>query len=79
MGGRTDKERKAGLWGSSVLGGVVVVLGLRLALWVMKGKYRVRVEKVRLERRKAEKQRWRDEDRLAFESGQVIPLVGLRS
>jgi hypothetical protein len=45
----------------------------------MKGKNRVRVEKVRFERRKAEKQRWRDHDRLAFEWGQVIPLVGVSS
>lgn len=60
-------------------GGVVVVLGLRLALSVMKGKNRVRVEKVRFERRKARKQRLCDEDRLAFESEQVIPLVGVSS
>jgi hypothetical protein len=45
----------------------------------MKGKNRVRVEKVRFEPRKAEKQRSRDEDRLAFESGQVIPLLGASS
>jgi hypothetical protein len=48
------------------------VLGLRQAPWVMKGKSknRVRVEKGLFERRKAEKQRSRDEDRRALESGQ---------
>ena len=35
-----------------------------------KSKNRVRVEKGLFERRKAEKQRSRDEDRLALESGQ---------
>ena len=48
------------------------MLGLRQALWVMKGKSRnrVRVGKGLFERRKAEKQCSRDEDRRALESGQ---------
>ena len=48
------------------------MLGVRQALWVMKGKSknRVRAEKGLFERRKAEKQRSRDEDRRALESGQ---------
>ena len=52
--------------------GVVVVLGLRQAPWVMTGKSknRVRVEKGLFERRKAEKQRSLDGDRRALESGQ---------
>jgi hypothetical protein len=46
--------------------------GLGQARWVMKGKSRnrVRAEKGLFDRRKAEKQRSRDEDRRALESGQ---------
>jgi len=49
------------------------VLGLRSALCVMKGKSkkRVRVEKGLFERRKAEKQKARDDDQRALASGKV--------